>query len=103
MKVEPTPGRVVLPEDQTKNLIFHKVTIKYPGAAKAARISGTVIVQATISKQGEISDIRPLCGPKILQEAVIKAVRHWKYHPYLLKGEAVKLDTTITSVFSLGK
>jgi TonB family protein len=85
-----------------QRLLIHKVDVKYPGIARAARIYGTVILQAAITKNGEISDVRPLCGPKILQEACIKAVRKWKYRPYLLNGEPVELETTITSVFSLG-
>jgi len=92
----------VLPEDQTSGLLIHKVDVRYPGIARAAHISGTVILQATITRNGEISEIRPLCGPKILQEACVKAVRKWKYGPYLLKGEPVELETTITSVFTLG-
>jgi protein TonB len=103
MRVEPKSNRLSLPEAQTKDLIIHKEAIKYPGDARAARVTGTVVVQATISKKGEISDIRPLCGPKILQEAVVKAVRKWTYRPYLLNGEPTELETTITSVFALGK
>ena len=102
IKIATTSTRFVLPEDQTSGLIVHKVDVKYPGIARAARISGTVILQATITKDGDISDIHPLCGPKILQEACVKAVRKWKYRPYLLNGEPVDLQTTITSVFSLG-
>jgi protein TonB len=91
----------MLSEDQATGLLIHKVEVKYPGVARAARISGTVILQANISRNGEISDIRPLCGPKILQEACIKAVKKWKYRPYLLNGEPVELETMITSVFKL--
>ena len=102
LKIAPTSTRLVLPEDQASGLLIHKVEVKYPGIARAARISGTVILQAAVTRNGEVSDIRPLCGPKILQEACIKAVRKWKYRPYLLNGEPVELETTITSVFRLG-
>ncbi|MGD0890136.1 MAG: energy transducer TonB [Terracidiphilus sp.] len=102
MKIAATSTRLVLSEDQASGLLVHKVDVKYPGVARAAHISGTVILQATISKQGEISEIRPLCGPKILQEACIKAVRKWKYRPYLFNGQPVELETTITSVFKIG-
>jgi TonB family protein len=101
-KIEPNHSRLQLPEEQTNQLLIHKVEVKYPGVAKAAHISGTVILQATISKTGEISNVHALCGPKILQEACLKAVRKWKYRPYLLNGEPVELETTITSVFRIG-
>lgn len=103
LKYASTPRQVALPEDQAAKLLLHKEKIKYPGVAKAARISGTVIVQATITGTGDISNVRPLCGPAVLEEAVVKAVRKWKYRPYLINGEPVELETTITSVFRLGK
>jgi protein TonB len=35
--------------------------------------------------------------------AAMDAVRQWKYHPTLLNGEPVEVDTTIQVVFSLGE
>ena len=45
---------VIIPEDVAVGMLIHKVTPKYPGKAKAARISGIVTLKATISKIGEI-------------------------------------------------
>jgi len=42
------------------------------------------------------------CGPEILQEASIKAVRQWTYKPYLLHGEPVEVETEIRVGFALG-
>ena len=46
-------------------------------------------LKARISKAGEISGLHAECGPELLQEAALKAVREWKYRPYLLRGEPV--------------
>ncbi len=83
-------------------MLTHKVTPKYPGIAKAARISGIVTLRATISKIGEISGLYVECGPEILREPSLKAVREWKYRPYLLRGEPVEVQTTIKVTFALG-
>lgn len=93
---------VVIPEDIAVGMLIHKVTPKYPGKAKAARVSGIVTLKATISKTGEISDLHVECGPETLQEPSFTAVREWKYRPYLLRGEPVEVQTTIKVTFTLG-
>ena len=93
---------VIIPDDVADSMLIHKVTPNYPGIAKAARVSGIVILTARISKTGEILDLHVECGPKILQEPSLKAVREWKYRPYLLRGEPVEVQTTIKVTFALG-
>lgn len=93
---------VLIPEDTAAGMLIHKVDPEYPRLAKAARISGIVTLKATISKKGEILDLHVECGPAILQEPSLKAVREWKYRPYLLRGEPVEVQTTIKVTFALG-
>lgn len=83
-------------------MLIHKVTPKYPGKAKAARVSGIVTLKAIISKTGEISDLHVECGPEMLQEASLAAVREWRYRPFLLHGAPVAVQTTIKLTFALG-
>jgi TonB family protein len=96
------PKGIIIPADVAAGMLIHKVDPEYPKKAKKARISGIVILRAKISKTGEISDIHAECGPQILQESSLKAVREWKYRPYLYHGEPVAVDTMITVTFSLG-
>lgn len=74
----------------------------YPAIAKAAHISGTVVLQATISKTGTTENLHVISGPPMLQQAAIDAVRTWKYRPYLLNGEPVEVETEINVIFNLG-
>ena len=73
----------------------------YPIAAKAAGISGTVVVEAKISKDGSVSDVTVVSGPKELQQAAMDAVRTWKYKPYVLNGEVVEVRTNVNVLFQL--
>jgi TonB family protein len=73
----------------------------YPPAAEAAGISGTVVLEARIGKDGSVSDLRVVQGPQELQQAAIDAVRTWKYKAYLLNGEAVEVRTQVNVVFRL--
>jgi protein TonB len=74
----------------------------YPPIAKAARVSGTVVLQASISKTGSIENLKVVSGPAMLQQSAIDAVRQWRYRPYLLNGEPVEVETTVNVIFTLG-
>jgi TonB family protein len=99
---QPYSKPVMIPADVAVGMLIHKVNPEYPAKARKARISGIVILKATISKTGEISDLHAECGPESLQEPSLKAVREWKYSPYLLRGEPIEVQTTIKVTFALG-
>ncbi len=83
-------------------LLVQKTTPLYPSIAKAARVSGTVEIQATISKNGSIKDMRVVNGPVMLRQAALDAVRSWRYKPYKLNNEPTEVQTTINVIFTLG-
>jgi protein TonB len=80
-------------------LLLQKTTPVYPPIAVAARVEGTVVLQATISKFGTIANLRVASGPPMLQQAALDAVKNWRYRPYLLNGEPVDVETTVNVVF----
>ena len=75
----------------------------YPPIAKAARIQGTVVLAATIGKDGTIQNLRAISGPPMLQSYALEAVRRWRYKPTVLDGVPVDVDTSISVVFSLNE
>ena len=74
----------------------------YPAIARAARIQGTVVVHAVISKDGAIENLRVISGPPMLQGAATEAIQRARYRPFMLNGEPVAVETTINVVFTLG-
>jgi protein TonB len=74
----------------------------YPAIARAARIQGTVVVQAIISKDGKIEQLHVISGPPMLQSAATEAIQRARYRPLLLNGEPVAVETTINVVFTMG-
>jgi TonB family protein len=80
-------------------MIIHKTTPIYPKFAQDAHITGTVLLKATITKQGSIEGIQVLSGPKLLAPAAVDAVKTWKYKPYMLDGQPVAVETNVTIVF----
>jgi TonB family protein len=72
----------------------------YPPEARAKKIEGAVVIDATIGKDGGIKDLRVVKTPDpLLAESALKAVRTWRYHPYLLNGEPVEVETTINVIY----
>ena len=84
-------------------MLLKKVPPEYPLYAKAQRIQGIVVIQATISKTGRIENMRVIIGPAELQQAALDAVKQWIYKPYMLNGEPVSVVTTINVYFILNK
>ncbi|HEY9138292.1 MAG TPA: TonB family protein [Terriglobus sp.] len=74
----------------------------YPAIAKAARVSGAVVLHAIISKTGEMQRLTVVSGPEMLRSSAVAAVQTWRYRPYLLNGEATDVETTVTVNFSFG-
>jgi protein TonB len=96
-----TPQRVRLSQGVTEGNLLNKVTPLYPDIAKRARIQGVVVLQAVISKQGTIENLRVVSGHPMLTQSALDAVRQWRYRPYLLNGEPVEVETQITVNFNL--
>jgi protein TonB len=96
-----TPQRVKVSQGVTSGLLVRKVQPTYPPLAKQARISGSVVLQAVIGKDGSIQNLRAVSGHPMLIQSAIDAVRQWKYKPYFLNGEPVEVDTQVTVNFTL--
>lgn len=96
-----TPQRVRVSSGVSQGLLIRKVPPAYPPLARQARIQGTVILQAQISKTGDIENLTLVSGHPMLAPAAIEAVKQWKYRPYLLNGEPVEVDTQVQVNFTL--
>jgi protein TonB len=96
-----TPQRVRVSSGVSTGMLVRKVPPAYPPLARQARIQGTVILQATISKEGSIENLQLISGHPMLAPAAIEAVKQWKYKPYLLNGEPVEVETQVQVNFTL--
>lgn len=96
-----TPQRVRVSSGVSTGLLIRKVQPNYPPLARQARIQGTVVLQAEISKEGTIQNLQLISGHPMLAPAAIEAVKQWRYKPYLLNGEPVAVDTQVQVNFTL--
>src|SRR5205085_6135924 len=67
----------------------------YPPIAQQAHVQGVGILEATISPQGKVSDVKVLRSVPLLDEAAKEAVRQWVYSPTLLNGVPVSVIMTV--------
>jgi protein TonB len=73
----------------------------YPAIALRAGLQGVVILEATISPQGRVQDVKVLRSVPTLDEPAIEAVRQWVYTPTLVNGMPVGVILTVTVNFQL--
>lgn len=97
----PLPTRVRISQGVSQRLLLHKVNPTYPPEAKYKGISGSVVLQAVIGKDGTIRALHAVSGPRELVQSATDAVQQWRYRPYMLKGEPVEVDTQITVNYQL--
>ena len=101
-KFMPTvPQRLRISQGVTKGLLIHKEEPAYPVLARTARVQGEVVLNAVIDTNGQIQNLQLVSGHPMLVPAAIVAVKQWRYKPYLLNGQPVEVETTITVTFIL--
>jgi TonB family protein len=98
---KPAPQSIKVSQGVSQGLLIKKVQPSYPSQALAMRMQGAVQLQATINKDGSVSNLKVLSGEAILSRAALDAVRQWKYKPYFLNGEPVEIQTQIVVNFKL--
>ena len=73
----------------------------YPPIAQSARVSGVVIIEATIGPDGRVKDAKVLRSIPLLDQAALDAVKQWQFTPTLLNGVPVPVIMTVTVNFTL--
>jgi len=76
----------------------------YPAQARADKVQGAVVLSVIINEEGEPTNIQVKQSVRDdLDQSAVTAVRQWRWKPYLLNGNPVAVDTTVTVNYSLGE
>ena len=73
----------------------------YPPEAQRSKISGRILLEAIIDRQGKVKDLRLLTLVPELDRAAMDAVSRWEYTPTLVAGVPVEVIMTVTVTFTL--
>jgi len=101
LAVPEAPKRMRISQGVTRGMRLSTPEPEYPQIARMAKITGDVVLTAVISRNGDIQNLTVISGHPLLIPAAMKAVRQWRYRPFLLNGEPVEVETTITVTFKL--
>lgn len=83
-------------------VVIHKVDPRYTQIAIAAKKRGVVVVQATITRDGEVTNVRVLKALGFgLDDAAVSAVRQWKFKPAERFGQPAAVLFNLTVKFEL--
>jgi TonB family protein len=96
-------GQLAISGGVAQGLLVQKMPVMYPPVAKAARVQGTVVLQARIAKDGSVAELKVISGHPMLLQAAIDSVKQWVYRPYLLAGNPVEVLTTVNVIFTLAE
>lgn len=73
----------------------------YPLLAQQMKVQGSVVLEALISADGVVENLRVVSGAAILASAARQAVSEWHFKPILENGQAVESKATITVNFTI--
>jgi hypothetical protein len=83
-------------------LLIKRIDPVYPASALAEHGSTLVAMHVIVSKTGDVKDVQPVSGSKLLLPIAMEAVKQWRYKPYLMNGEPVEVETVITIEYLFG-
>jgi protein TonB len=96
----PSIEPVAIPEATARGLATAQPAPAYPASAKG--LQGAVVLQVLIGRDGAVQDAKFLQGSLAFARAAIDGVKQWKFKPYLMNGQPVSVQTTLTISFQPG-
>lgn len=73
-----------------------------PDCAREQKISGTVVIQALVGRDGSVTDTKIVNSDSVcLNDAAVAAVRQWKFKPALAKGQPVAVWVAVPVRFRI--
>jgi hypothetical protein len=92
---ERVPGQRWLWRGRLNVTLGDVVTRIDPAVVQASGASGSLTVQATIDKDGYVTDLKPLYGNFAMLPSVSRAVRNWRYEPTYLDSKRAETQAQI--------
>jgi TonB family protein len=86
--VLPAAAELRVSAAQAMQAVVKKQTPEYSQLARQMRIEGEVEVEVWISDKGDVEEVKVLKGNSMLTPNVVKAVKGWKFTPFVQDGKA---------------
>jgi protein TonB len=86
----------------TPPVALESAPLAYPELARRARVEGVVVLEAIISADGLVRDVRVLRGANpLLDPTAVEAVRRWRYRPARIGERPIAVSLKVVVTFSL--
>jgi Gram-negative bacterial TonB protein C-terminal len=90
-------GKIRVSSEGMQHLLRERVEPVYP---PQTRKEGTLVLLLRVDAKGSVREVEKISGPDTLAPDAIKAVKKWKYRPFLLYGAPVEVETTVSLNFA---
>ncbi len=71
----------------------------YPPVARQLKLTGSVVVEATVTTSGTVSEVKPVTGNPVLIKPAIEAVKRWRFQPFTSDGLPAEAVVTLSFEF----
>ena len=90
----------MLTATEAAQLIKSRSTPVWAPIAKAANVSGVVVLSVLVDKSGELQRSRPVSGPPMLIPSCMDAVKKWSFMPMSLGPRTVPYQVQLVFTFN---
>ena len=99
----PVPEKIYEAHEVKPPVGIYRPSPPYPEMLRKARVNATVVVRCIIDKNGHVRDPQVTVPARMqpFNEAVIAAVKQWRFTPGSLNGQAVETYLSLTVHFSV--
>jgi protein TonB len=78
-----------------------KVAPEYPSLARQLKIEGSVELDAVVSEDGTVQGVNIVSGNAVLTKPASEALKKWKFKPFVVDGQTVKVLARVSLSFKL--
>jgi periplasmic protein TonB len=99
--VERPKGPIRITSGMKEPTLIYEPPVVYSPVARMAHIEGTVVVEAIIDEQGNVTQVHFISGPAMLAQSAMRAVAERRYAPTILDGQPVAIRLTVRVDYKL--
>lgn len=89
----------IVPEETSRDLVLRRFEPEYPAQALAQRLTGQVVLQVWVARDGSVQDVKLVKGYFALAHAASDAVKQWRFRPFTPNGTPISFQTYVTLNF----
>jgi periplasmic protein TonB len=94
-------GPIQLPENATAPVALSNPQPSYPEQARGAGVEATVVVKFVVTEAGDVTNVVIVRGHPLFDEAVLSAIRSWRYKPALFEGRPIPVYRVVRIPFKI--